>query len=96
MIRKSIFRIAILTFLMSVVISACGGSTGVNATATALNGRALLEQRCTECHTLDRVERASMSPERWGLVVRRMVSKGSELNASEQQILIEYLSSTYP
>ena len=95
MTRRSTFRIIILTFLMSVVISACGGSTGVNATATALNGRAFLEQRCTKCHTLDRVESASKSSAGWGLNVREMVGKGAELNASEQEVLIDYLSITY-
>ena len=96
MVRKSTFRIIILIFLITIAISACSGSTGLNATATtALNGRALLEQRCTKCHTLDRVESASKSSAGWGLNVREMVGKGAELNASEQEVLIDYLSITY-
>jgi len=94
-IQRTKFRIVILTLLVGVVISACGGSTGVNAKATALNGKVLLEERCTACHALDRIESASKSTAGWGMNVREMVGKGAELNASEQEVLIEYLSITY-
>jgi len=104
MIRRTTFKIIILALLLSVFISACGGSTGEVSPATeghtdsetTLDGKTLLEERCTACHTLDRIERASMSAAGWGLNVREMVGKGAELNASEQEVLIQYLSITYP
>ena len=104
MIRKRAITIVVLTLIGSVFISACGGSTGeisptteVNADSEiTLDGKTLLEERCTACHTLDQVERASMDPAGWGMNVRRMVGKGAKLNASEQEVLIEYLSITYP
>ena len=103
MIRRTTFKIAMLTLLLSVFISACGGSTGGVAPTTEvktdvetiIDGKTLLEERCTACHTLDRVESASKSAAGWGLNVRQMVGKGAELNASEQEVLIEYLSITY-
>ena len=104
MVRRTKFTLVILMLLMSVLVSACGGSA-VDAPPTtemdtgseaALDGKALLEQRCTKCHTLDRVERESKNAAGWGTNVREMVGKGAELNASEQQVLIEYLSITYP
>ena len=103
MIRRTTLKIAIFTLLLSVFISACGRSTGEVAPATAVNtdaeitldGKTLLEERCTACHTLDRVESASKSAAGWGLNVREMVGKGAELNTSEQEVLIEYLSITY-
>ena len=99
MIRKRAITIVVLTLLASVLISACGGPTGeVSPTIgveTTLDGKTLLEERCTACHTLDRVESASKSAAGWGLNVREMVGKGAELNASEQEILIDYLSITY-
>lgn len=90
MLRRSTFKLVILTLLVIVFISACSGNE------TTLDGPALLEQRCTECHTLGRVERASKSPAQWETTVRRMVNKGAELNTLEQEVLIEYLSITYP
>ncbi|MEA1979190.1 MAG: hypothetical protein U9N80_14975 [Chloroflexota bacterium] len=102
--QRTKFKVVILTLLMGVFISACGGSTGDVAPTTegsteveiSIDGRTLLEERCTACHTLDRVESASKSGAGWGLSVRDMVGKGAELNASEQEVLIEYLSITYP
>ncbi len=93
MFRRSTLKIGILTLVVSVYISACSGNP---SSATTLDGPTLLEQRCTECHTLDRVERASKSPAQWETTVRRMVNKGAELNTLEQEVLLEYLSITYP
>jgi hypothetical protein len=103
MIRRQTLTIVILTLLLSVFISACGGPTandppaqdGGTGSDTTLDGKTLLEERCTACHTLDRVESASKSAAGWGLNVREMVGKGAELNASEQEVLIDYLSITY-
>lgn len=103
MMRRQTATIIILTLLLSVFISACGGPTADDSPAQdggtvsdiTLDGKTLLEERCTACHTLDRVESASKSAAGWGLNVREMVGKGAELNASEQEVLIDYLSITY-
>ena len=63
---------------------------------TALDGIALLEERCTVCHNLTRVRSESKTLEEWKATVEKMVGKGAELDASEQEILIEYLADTYP
>jgi len=102
-LQRTNFKIVVLTLLVGVLISACGGSTGEvapttkvnNEVETSIDGKTLLEERCTVCHTLDRVESASKSAAGWGLNVRQMVDKGAELNASEQEVLIDYLSITY-
>ncbi len=62
----------------------------------ALDGKLLLETRCTQCHDLGRVTNASKTAEAWEKTVVRMVGKGAKLNAEEQAVLIEYLSTTYP
>ena len=103
MISRTTFKIIMLTLLLGVFISACGGPTGevspiteVNTEAeTSIDGKTLLEERCTACHTLDRVESASKSTAGWGLNVRDMVVKGADLSTLEQEVLIEYLSITY-
>lgn len=63
---------------------------------TALDGKLLLETRCTQCHDLGRVTTTSKTAEAWEKTVVRMVGKGTKLNAEEQAVLIEYLSTTYP
>jgi cytochrome c5 len=59
------------------------------------DGAALLEERCTVCHGLDRTTSARKTREQWEQTVVRMVSKGAELNEEEQEILIAYLTETY-
>jgi cytochrome c5 len=61
----------------------------------ALDGAALLQERCTKCHDLKRVESAQKTEEQWRTTVERMVGKGAQLSADEQAALIKYLAATY-
>jgi len=63
--------------------------------APASEGAALVQARCTSCHDLERITSAKKTREQWTQTVTRMVSKGAQLNAAEQNIVIEYLSKTY-
>lgn len=63
---------------------------------TTLDGKSLLEDRCTVCHDLGRVERAKKTEEEWKATVERMVEKGAQLDEAEQELLIKYLAETYP
>jgi ferredoxin-NADP reductase len=58
--------------------------------------RALIDQRCSRCHSLDRIYRAVETPAQWREIVTRMVgyasgSTGALLPGEDQQI-VEYLS----
>jgi cytochrome c5 len=61
----------------------------------AMDGVALLQERCTACHNLNRVESAKKTGDEWRATVGRMVSKGAKLNSDEQETLIKYLTATY-
>ena len=61
-----------------------------------LDGKSLVEERCTMCHDLGRVERAKKTEEEWKATVERMVGKGAQLNEAEQELVIKYLTETYP
>ena len=96
--------LAFLVLLLSVLMVACG-SDGEGATATMekeqdlpadLDGQALTEERCTKCHTLERVEAAKKTSEEWKTTVERMVGNGAELDEAEQEAVIKYLSEAYP
>jgi cytochrome c5 len=58
-------------------------------------GQALLEERCTSCHGLDRTTSQTKTREEWEQTVTRMVQKGAELNDQEMTTLIDYLAETY-
>jgi cytochrome c5 len=60
-----------------------------------LDGKALLESRCTACHALDRVIAARKSAADWTITVNRMVAKGAQVTPDEAQAIIDYLAKTY-
>gem|GEM_PF-470826 len=79
-----------------ILLSGCAQSQPAGETGgAAIDGEALLQDRCTQCHTLDRVMNKSESADWWEQVVTNMVGKGAVLNADEQTALVEYLSATY-
>jgi len=55
----------------------------------------LLEERCTVCHTLDRVQSSQKSREEWESTVTRMVEYGAQLTDEERAVLLDYLAATY-
>ncbi|MCK9197441.1 MAG: heme-binding domain-containing protein [Syntrophales bacterium] len=65
------------------------------STAPVTDGASLLEARCTVCHSIDRVRKAKKTRDQWVQNIKRMVSKGAQLNAAEQSMAIDYLSKTY-
>ena len=71
---------------------------GSAAEATLEVGRALVDQRCGRCHSLDRVYKTAQTPEEWRSIVTRMVSyaagSGGALQPGEDQQIIAYLSAT--
>ncbi len=68
------------------------GSTGFEV------ARALVDQRCGRCHTLDRVYKTAETPEEWSATVARMVSyaagSAGAIQPGEDQQIIAYLSTT--
>ncbi len=62
----------------------------------ALDGKALFEERCSKCHGLDRIQAKKASADGWKAVVERMVGKGANLNAAEQQAVIDFWRKTTP
>lgn len=75
-----------------------GGTTLAPPTlvpSPALDGAALLQERCTTCHSLNKATSRRQDQAGWTQTVQRMVSKGAVLNAEEQAALIAYLAQTY-
>jgi ferredoxin-NADP reductase len=71
---------------------------GSGITARMEVARALVDQRCSRCHNLDRVYKTVQMPEQWRQTVTRMVgyAAGSTgaLQPGEDQQIIDYLADT--
>ncbi|MBN1263848.1 MAG: hypothetical protein JXA25_00035 [Anaerolineales bacterium] len=60
----------------------------------ATDAETLLNDRCSVCHSVDRVINKAMSLEAWVSTIDRMVQKGAELSDAERDILAAYLAET--
>jgi len=88
--------------LAVLTIVALGVSCGQQQTTVApdaqeptLSGIALLNDRCTVCHTLDRVRSASKTHAGWTATVEGMIQRGAQLGDQEQEVLVDYLAEMY-
>ena len=94
-----VLALTALALLLTLVLVACGAAKEEAAPAAApagLDGKALVEERCIQCHDLRRVESAKKTRDEWKANVERMVSLGAELDEAEQEAVIDYLAETYP
>jgi hypothetical protein len=87
-------------FALAVAVCACSsGGRGGGGGAYVPGGRdvappaerLLLEERCTGCHPLVRVDAARLDAAGWASVIDRMVDAGARLDADERRRLIDYL-----
>ena len=74
------------------------GPEGPVAGATLEVARAVVDQRCGRCHSLDRVYKTAETPEEWRATVNRMVAYAEggsgAFQAGEDEQIISYLSAT--
>ena len=100
----AVFAMMLLVVLLGSLLAACGAKdeTAVptpeqeEAAPVTLDGKSLLEERCTPCHDLGRVEGAKKAEEEWKATVERMLGKGAQLNQEEQALVIQHLAEAYP
>ena len=88
-------------FLAGCAQTATPAPTSLSPTATfapdvhPADGPTLMQDRCSECHSIALIESARGSAQDWQALVDRMVNFGAELSPQEQQVLVQYLAQTY-
>lgn len=70
-----------------------GGALAPTGDPEIDKGLALVESKCSLCHTLDRVESASKDAAGWEQTVARMRDNGAVMTDAEAQQIVDYLSS---
>ncbi len=58
----------------------------------ALDGAALVAERCTVCHSAERIEAAEKDLAGWTETVDRMIGNGAQLDEAEREAVINYLA----
>jgi cytochrome c5 len=100
----AVFTMMLLVVLLGSLLAACGAKDEAavptpeqeEAAPVTLDGKALVEERCAECHDLGRVERAKKGEEEWKTTVERMVGHGAQLSEEEQALVVQHLAEAYP
>ncbi len=88
--------VAVATTQCSSAPSTSTTSSSTGSSASTLDGKSLVESRCTVCHNTDRIQSAHKDANGWKSTVERMVGKGAQLTTEEQGAVIDYLTKTYP
>ncbi|HUT98457.1 MAG TPA: hypothetical protein VM054_05195 [bacterium] len=96
-------RILLCCLFLALLLIACDGggdntaddasAGGTVAVETSTGEKALLEERCTVCHTLDRVFSEKRNEAGWNAVLDDMVGYGAKLDDAERTRLVAYLTS---
>jgi glyoxylase-like metal-dependent hydrolase (beta-lactamase superfamily II) len=71
------------------------GGRGGAAAPAAEAGKQVLENSCTQCHSLSRVESQNLTKPEWQSIVDRMKGKGVDISESDTAALVDYLVKTY-
>jgi hypothetical protein len=87
-----------LTFLAVILFAtACssGASSPTPAPTSNLDGATLIQQRCSVCHPLSRVEKTKYPSAEWKTIVDLMISRGAQLTPEEEPVVVSYLAAHY-
>jgi cytochrome c5 len=71
-------------------------ATQVQSAPVTLDGATLVKERCSVCHSLDRIHQAHKTSAEWTTTVTRMVKNGANLNQAEVEAVLQFLAQAYP
>ncbi len=76
------------------LISACSSSSAPANTVTLTDAemQALVDEKCSECHSVDNVYEKSYSESRWSTVFDSMIAKGAQVSDEEKAQMIAWLA----
>ncbi len=61
----------------------------------SIDGRELLESRCSACHSVEKVTAQTGTVETWETIVSSMIARGAKLTDEEKTILVQYLAENF-
>jgi len=101
MIKKSVF-IPIIAFslFISLLIIGCASEkpkliipNDSELSPELLEGKKLVEERCTVCHSTDKIYSEVEDRAGWEKYVDNMIKRGAKLNTEERGKVLDYLTS---
>jgi hypothetical protein len=83
------------TLLISLVATGCSEGFRASGLQSGLDGGELVAEKCTQCHSLDRIQGARKSEADWDATVSRMQGNGLKITDAEKAAIVGYLAKTY-
>jgi len=100
---KKFVLVMVLAVFICVLLAACSqgnqnpsGNSSSDSGNLTTQGATLLNERCTQCHSLSRVKNSGHTLDEWKTIVAQMVQMGAQLTPQEEDTLAQYLAQTYP
>ena len=87
---KITYTIIIVFVIATMVLVGCGSKEPV--VATPHPGQALVQTKCSTCHTIAQVDNAKYSRAMWQETVDRMVLSGMQVTDEQKALIVDYLS----
>jgi hypothetical protein len=97
----SFISLLLLLIVSTILLASCKSSAGTPAASATSSGssvsagEALMQSRCSVCHSVSRIKSAHHTADEWKTTVERMISKGARLTSQEEQTLVDYLAQNY-
>jgi len=93
---SSVFLIILAaTLLISACSSGASNPTATSVATPALNAALLIQERCSVCHSLERIITARHTAAEWKTLVATMIGRGAILNLDEENAVVSYLAANY-
>ncbi len=61
----------------------------------SLSARKIIREKCSACHTTERIFKASRKSQEWNYIIDRMIRHGAVLEPEEEKIIRNYLIMEY-
>jgi Quinohemoprotein amine dehydrogenase A, alpha subunit, haem binding len=80
-----------------IFVTACssGASNTTPTAASSLDGATLVQERCSVCHPVARIESRRYTATDWKTIVEIMISRGAQLTPEEAAVVVNYLASNF-
>lgn len=87
---KFTYSLMIVFVIAAIVLVGCGSSEP--AAPTPHPGKALVETKCSTCHSIVQVDNAKYSREMWQATVDRMELAGMAITTEQKELVVDYLA----
>jgi len=87
-----VLAICVVVLFAFAVAGCISSGTGAQSTAKAGSGEALMNQKCTMCHSLDRINGAIYDAAKWSSTISRMQQNGLVVTEQEKELIVQYLA----